>query len=88
MQPVSKNKQYFPQISNPPTEIMADLSYKFKKQNSFYFCFLPLARYKGFFSKKKKNIRVFFICNHINTSKVFVFIFNLSKILVNFQIET
>jgi hypothetical protein len=54
MQPVSKNKQYFPQISNPPTEIMADLSYKFKKQNSFYFCFLPLARYKGFFSKKKK----------------------------------
>ena len=50
MQPVSKNKQYFPQISNPPTEIMADLSYKFKKQNSFYFCFLPKKKKPSEFS--------------------------------------
>ena len=78
MQPVSKNKQYFPQISNPPTEIMADLSYKFFKKTHSTFAFF----------QKKKTIGVFFICNHINTSKVFVFIFNLSKILVNFQIET
>jgi hypothetical protein len=45
MQPVSKNKQYFPQISNPPTEIMADLSYKFFKKTHSIF---------AFFQKKKK----------------------------------